>query len=233
MKTVIFSDTHLTTTFDHKKFLFLKQITKDADRIVIAGDFWEGLLHSYNEFLASDWKKLLTILAQKNTIYVVGNHDDEITKTKKKLNFANVYYDKYMFKQGTKRYIVHHGHQYPLSFHKKFLGLIDLDTLGRASRSWINGYIVIESLLTQLFGTHVLQRTYRKFNKELKALIAPIRKENDIFIFGHTHSAEIDLENGFVNTGFVRHGLGQYVEITDENIELKQYWYKNRFWKLK
>lgn len=232
MKTIVFSDTHLTVTFDHKKFLFLQKIIKNADKVIIAGDFWEGLLHSSDEFLTSDWKKLLDLLAQKNTIYVVGNHDDEITKKRKKLTFAKVYYDRYTFKQGSKRYIVHHGHQFPLSFHKKFLGLIDLDFLGRSYKSWIHIYVLVEKTLTQLFGTYVLQRIYRQFNKELKKIIASTRQENDIFIFGHTHSAEIDLENGFVNTGFVRHGLGQYVEITDDNIELKQYWYEKPFWKL-
>lgn len=229
MKTIIFSDTHLEKKFDKETFVFLKKIISNADKVIISGDFFEGLLFSFEEFLNSEWKPLFELLKTKETIYVVGNHDEEVRDKNLTISFAKTYKQRYIFNQGGKRYIVHHGHQYDLSFHKGF-GFVDLNKLGHTFKIWLHFYIVSEKILTRAFGKLLLQNAYKKFNRELKSFIQKEAKENDIFIFGHTHAAEIDLENKFINTGFIRHGLGQYVEITDKPY-LREIWYKKPFWK--
>lgn len=225
MRTIVFSDTHLEKNFDSKKFTFLKNIIEDTDRIIIAGDFWEGSLLSLDEFLASEWQQLFSLLATKETIYIIGNHDKELRKTKRKLFFANVYPEKYIFQHMGKNFIVQHGHQYPLSFHTLFGGKVDLNKSFKNPAQMVQKYIIIESFLTRTFGTHVLQRLYKKFNRELKKFLLLEQRNEDFFIFGHTHAAELDIKNNFANTGFVRHGLGQYILITDDTISLQQTWY--------
>ena len=62
MKILVFSDTHLSSTFEEKKFNLLKEIISRADRVIINGDFWEGYLISFKEFLDSRWKELFPLL---------------------------------------------------------------------------------------------------------------------------------------------------------------------------
>lgn len=70
MKTLIFSDTHLTKKFDLKKFLFLKRIIESADQVIINGDFWDSWFSDFNGFLKSGWKDLFHSLKEKETIYI-------------------------------------------------------------------------------------------------------------------------------------------------------------------
>ncbi len=53
MKTLIFSDTHLTNKPDPKRMAFLKKIINEADRVIINGDFWDGVFISFDQFLSS------------------------------------------------------------------------------------------------------------------------------------------------------------------------------------
>ncbi|KUK82735.1 MAG: Metallo-dependent phosphatase, partial [Microgenomates bacterium 39_6] len=75
MKTLIFSDTHLTDRLDPKKMAFLKKIINKADQVIINGDFWDGAFISFDQFLSSPWQELFSLLKKKQTIYIYGNHD--------------------------------------------------------------------------------------------------------------------------------------------------------------
>ena len=70
MKTLIFSDTHLKTKFEQKKFNFLSNIIDDADAIIIAGDFWDGYYCSFDEFVNSEWSALFPLLKEKKAINI-------------------------------------------------------------------------------------------------------------------------------------------------------------------
>ena len=69
MSIVIFSDTHLYK-FDPKKYNFLKKIISKAEKVIINGDFCEGFLMTFTEFVNSPWNKLFTSLRKKNNIYI-------------------------------------------------------------------------------------------------------------------------------------------------------------------
>lgn len=58
MKILVFSDIHLST-FDLKKYRFLKQIIHNSDRVIINGDFIDDWLISGEEFLKSKWRSLM------------------------------------------------------------------------------------------------------------------------------------------------------------------------------
>jgi len=75
MKYIIFSDTHLGKDYEEKRALFLKEVIKDCDKVIIAGDFWEGLQITFDQFINSPWKELFPYLKKKNTVYIYGNHD--------------------------------------------------------------------------------------------------------------------------------------------------------------
>ena len=76
MKYLVFSDTHLTPKFDHRKFSVLKEAIDQADRAVICGDFWEGFGNSFDDFVSSKWSEtLFPLLKKKKTVYLYGNHD--------------------------------------------------------------------------------------------------------------------------------------------------------------
>ena len=50
-------------------------------------------------------------------------------------------------------------------------------------------------------------------------------KENEILIVGHTHAAEFNLKERFVNTGMVKWGIGQYMIIEDGRMTPHEEWY--------
>ena len=206
-----------------QKFLFLKKLIKDADRIIINGDFWEGFTMTLEDLLQSEWKQLLELLTTKDTIYIVGNHDAQARNMHKHFPKMKLVNEKFVFKEGGKRYIVQHGHQYNLTFQRYLpLHLEDKPT----SFAWlVYTYISFERFMIRRLGTWPLQTTYRIFNRELKKAIKKEAKKNDIFIFGHTHAPEMDMVNQFANSGIVRHGLGQYLELTEKGLLLKEVWY--------
>lgn len=229
MKTIIFSDTHLTKKFDKRKFAFLKEIIQDADQVIINGDFWEGFTMLLEEFLNTEWKKLLILLGKKKTIYIIGNHDAQAKDMDHLFPGIRIKKDRYVFERKGKRYIVQHGDSYRLTF-QHFIPLHLNENPTRLA--WITqSYIFLENLIVRNFGKNLLQQTYRVFNNELKRQLKKEAQKDDIFIFGHTHAAEIDLANQFANSGIIRHGLAQYLELTEEGLSHKEVWYHPPLWR--
>lgn len=74
--TLVISDTHLGK-YDRKMDLFLRNLIKDYDRIILNGDFYDCWLVSFEEFISSEYSELFKILKSKETIYIYGNHDSE------------------------------------------------------------------------------------------------------------------------------------------------------------
>lgn len=220
MRIIVFSDTHLHKRLDKSKFNFLKKIILKADKVIIAGDFWESTIMSFDEFISSPWKDLFPLLKNKNTVYVYGNHDKKTSSDKRVSLFSILQTEQYTFVENGKTFIVEHGDKLSskiaqlkivqpirsLFYTKFFIFLIHTKT---------------ENLLTILFGKQVLQILFKFYNNKIKKTISK-KYKNSILICGHTHAAEIDLKHNFVNTGIIRHGFGQYVEINNGKISLKQ-----------
>ena len=110
MKTLVISDTHLDTTFDEKKYAFLRSIIERADRVILNGDFWEGITISFDDFIKSEWKSLFPLLKQKQTIYLYGNHDRKEYNDERVQLFSAAQGDSHILKEENTTYHIQHGH---------------------------------------------------------------------------------------------------------------------------
>jgi predicted phosphodiesterase len=90
MKILVISDVHLDNAFEKPKYRFLKKIIRRADRVIINGDFWDGYLVKFQQFIQSPWKSLFPLLKSKKTIYIYGNHDKKILSDKHTALFSDI-----------------------------------------------------------------------------------------------------------------------------------------------
>jgi UDP-2,3-diacylglucosamine pyrophosphatase LpxH len=222
MKTLIISDLHLTKQFDKNKFDFLKKIVLDSDKVIIAGDFWDSFKCSYKKFIDSRWNELFPFLKEKDCVYLYGNHDPK-NKSDDRLNrFSNIQKYSYSFKSGSRNFIVCHGNKLSLDGQKK----IKNKTI---SRSWefaklifLILYIILERLYLEKAIIYFSKGNFYKLvkfqNKRMK--FNSKRPESKFLICGHSHIPELDLENMYVNTGFINFGLAHYVIVEKGKIKL-------------
>ncbi len=219
MKTLVFSDTHLCTIFEPKKFEFLKQLITEADRVIINGDFWDGFLTSFNDFINSPWKQLFPLLKTKQTVYVFGNHDRSYYTDPNVNLFSTHQTTQYVLKEGSKIFVFEHGNRLFPSFDETFkIPKSILRLCARTQRVIEKIFIRTTKKSMRLLGV--------LFNKRLKIKLKTLEQSyNTIHIFGHTHFAEYDPDHNFLNTGFIQHGLAQYAFIENNHITPKEEWY--------
>ena len=211
MKILVFSDSHLTDKFEEKKFLFLKKIISQSDLVIINGDFWDGYLTTFDQFISSDWNRLFPLLKLKKTIYIFGNHDRESYMDRKASIFSDIQTYSYRLKLNGINFVFEHGHrQYPTLDEKLPRSLNKFSTK-------IVGFI--------LQNISLLQFILKRANRIIKRKIQNKIRKNDVFVCGHSHYAEFDLKNRFINTGFIENGLAKYLLIDDEKIITKEEWY--------
>lgn len=218
MKTLIISDLHLTPQFDLKKFEFLLEIIQSADQVIINGDFWEGLLFSFDDFINSDWKQLFPLLKAKQTIYIYGNHDKKNLSDDRVNMFSVEQKMRHRLYVGELVFVIVHGHQFNPFFNRIFhpikLPLFVLKAL-----------MIHERRLLTLFKNNYIKLHYRVYNKEIKGKIKNRLRKNEFLICAHTHAAELDTANKFINTGLIDHGLAQYLIVDNEEIQLHSAYY--------
>ena len=214
MKVLIFSDTHLTSCFEKKKFQYLQRIISSADRVIINGDLWDGFLISFQDFYQSEWKKLFPLLKQKDTIYLFGNHDEQHLNNLKLLGeFSQKTAQTYSFQDSGIQYIIEHGHRiFPTE-----LGCENVES--KIFRSKVMLWGMAEKLLACIFGQSY-QILLKKNNTILKKSYTYTSPEKIFHIFGHTHCSEVDSQKNFINTGIIRHGLGQYMMIENGKVSI-------------
>lgn len=216
MKTIIFSDVHLTKKFDKKKYLFLKNIINDADHVIINGDFWDHYITRFDQFVKSEWKRLFPDLKNKGAVYVFGNHDRKKWTNKNVSLFSEIQTEQYEFKNGSNNLIIEHGNKIIPSLDEKRIAKFSIRPINFAAAKTRNAL--------ERVGLYVLGNKYfkieKKANKKLKKHSLKNLKPHEILVCGHTHLAEFDLKNKFINTGLIRHGIGQYIKIENEKIEL-------------
>lgn len=219
MKTLIFSDTHLSLPFEEKKYNFMRGIIEPADQVIINGDFWENNEISFKRFVASPWKNLFPLLKQKNTIYIYGNHDTERSMDKNTALFSDIQTYRHTMKLKDKELVIEHGnrlHPYIgdyVQWKKQWQGTIT------------KPYSQVEYLMVRKTGKLYLKLLNERKNKHIKKRVKGELKDNQIYICGHTHYAEVDKSSRFINSGIIRHGLGQYLVVDSNGIAAKEEWY--------
>lgn len=214
MRTVIFSDTHLSAHFEPKKFAFLVKIIQSADQVIINGDFWDSFLTSFEAFMASPWQQLFPFLKAKKAIYIYGNHDPMPLNDERVNQFSDQQLLELQLEVGGRRYLIEHGDSFNLLFQqwdKSWWGKIIFNLPGM-----LKFLLFAEWLCAKLITPYFSQKRFQRFNEEVKQKIENKLAANEILVCGHTHSAEVDLAHHFVNHGMVRNGLAHYAVITDD-----------------
>jgi len=217
MNTLIFSDTHLGPVFEEKKFNFLKKRIEEADQVIINGDFWEGYLYSFDQFVTSPWSLLFPYLKNKNTVYIYGNHDKEIQSSQKTNLFSSVQTSRYTQKLNGHSLVFEHGN--------RLWNMRDAE-VKRNTKVELATYISdkIERILTRNY-TKYKKHLLSPFNNTIKSKLRKELKPNEIYLCGHTHLAEFNMKEQFINSGIVKHGVAQYLEISGTTVTPKEEWY--------
>lgn len=220
MKTLVFSDSHLETVIEEKKYRFLENLITEADRVIINGDFWDGFFVSFSEFVDSPYRTLFPLLKKKKTIYLTGNHDSPDLLDSRTSLFAEKTVDKYEMIVGKKKFVFQHGDKQIPIFQT------EIPVLEKHRRLIARSLDNMEYYIVRHLGKPVSRMIQGGLNNTIKKTIKTQINKEDIFICGHTHLAEFSLPEQFVNSGMVNHGLGQYLIIENDTIVAKEEWYQ-------
>lgn len=214
-KLLIFSDTHLTHKFDQKKFTFLKNLIENADQVIINGDFWDNAFTTFDKFVNSKWQDLFPILKDRNTIYLYGNHDLP-HQTDERVNLFSIkQVEEYKIKIGKYLLSIAHGHKHSrfTRFWYKFFG--NYPKLLRYISLPMGFIFELNEFLTRKTNKSL----FSIFNRTNKSKVAKYMAYNEVFIAGHTHAPEFNLDRKYINLGFIRQGFASYVVATADNIQ--------------
>jgi predicted phosphodiesterase len=214
MKTLIFSDTHLTNRFEPEKYVFLKKIISSTDKVIINGDFWDGLSITFQDFIESKWRQLFPLLKQKQTVYIYGNHDlPEMCDWRVNL-FSVKQANEYYAYTNPKKLIIRHGHQYTSSIQKVFKNQKTIKILN-------NLHEELEYRIIKTFGRSFFRYgLYRSFTNSMHRYARRNMKDGEVLVCGHSHNAVFKPEKKYINSGLIRHGLAQYLLIENKKIRL-------------
>lgn len=224
MKTLIISDTHLSDDFEQKKFDFLYQLFSEADHIIINGDLWEGEEITFSHFLESRWKGLFPLLKQKKAVYLYGNHDKKPRSNERVSVFSAQQGFQYVLPFSKYRLYIEHGHEL-VSFEKEYKALLLISKiLGRRIFSKIFNLVELTWIFLSLEG---IESHHQKFNRYIKKNWKNgSSKPTDLLIIGHVHAPDFDLEHQFINGGYIKHGIAQYIVIEDNTLLLLKQHYR-------
>ncbi len=222
MKILVFSDTHLTNVFDAARFEAMTKMIAEVDQVIINGDFWDGYIIKFNEFVESGWNQLFPLLKQKNAVYVHGNHDRaELTDERVSL-FSVLETHEHRLRVGEYEYIFTHGHLISPSFDGGKRFKIDKWQFGNRRLIAKLGAMItlfMENLSTRLFGVavfHVGGTHNIKFKRWAKHRLEPHQR----IVCGHSHTAEVNNRRGFYNSGAWNYGAISCLLISEEGVEL-------------
>lgn len=213
MKTIIFSDTHLTDRFDHKTYDYLVRILTPADKVIINGDFWDADITTFDLFINSRWKELFKLLKEKKSLYLYGNHDAEKFSDERVNLFSAEQKKQHLMKVGKHTLRIEHGDLIiPLG--------PDIAYPTNMINYWYNRiYGWIEHLGSWIFGRYFFI-PYSFFSRKAKKWTVANLSSDEILVMGHLHRAEHVPKKYYINHGIIRHGIGQYILIEDDKLEL-------------
>ena len=198
MKTIILSDTHLTTSFDERKFKVLKSVIEEGDKIIINGDFWDGFFCTFEQFTNSKWNQLFPLLKSRNTIYLYGNHDTNEMMNDKIEDFSNKQTKSTFLDTQDKQLVITHGHN-----------------IINNPRS--NLVSIIGDMCANIVGPS-FYRISSYANVRMKTFAKSHMNDHRILVSGHSHLFEFSPKESFINLGVINHGWAQYVIVDNGKI---------------
>lgn len=198
MKTLIFSDSHLTDKFDQELFDYISNLVKDVDQVILNGDFWDGYLTTFDSFVNSEWSKLFPLLKEKKTIFIFGNHDEMKFMDERVNLFSDQQLNFHEFKSGEKSIYVAHGHLIAPTYN-------ELPLLGYPiyMRTIYSGLVFLREKYS-IFDNFLLlferKKTVRQI-KQLTKFATQNFKKNRVMIFGHIHVPLVKKSNNLIIMG--------------------------------
>lgn len=201
-KWLVFSDTHLNHKFDEDKFNFLQSLIANHDRVLINGDFWDYFETSFDRFVDSKWNQLFPLLKEKQAVYIHGNHDPEWLMDERVNLWSDEYTDKFSLKYGENNYLFEHGHVQVNAFDYFHPWAVNMVTKTLA-RQYYPFWKIFR-------GERIIER-FKHQNEELKQWKQQQLGKEVILVTGHTHYPEESEQENYINTGWIRFGMGDYL----------------------
>ena len=215
---LVISDLHLGSFYSKEESLceMIEQI--EFDELILAGDIIDFIkIPTFTKRTI----KFIEALKKKGKpiVYIIGNHDINLTEFEGETISGIKFVDKYQFDYADRTYRVMHGHQFDT-------GIVTW----RFSMKIIS---VFQDMLERWFRWDLATWLVNKKHKKRKLTrvwdILEWNKEADVFIMGHTHIPEaviwIDEDENiktYVNTGdWIDHQT--YAIIKDGQIRLRKW----------
>jgi predicted phosphodiesterase len=214
MRTIVFSDTHLTDDFDQVQCDYIVKLVQSVDQVILNGDFWDGYLSKYEDFSRS-WQPLLSALASANTLYIPGNHDRLEWISGKASAFAKVHDREVRLQLGETCYRIQHGHKIAHEFDDRHLTL----THFFARLYWIVVWLRKNWLLGGLLRLHE-QFVSNVLEKQLLLYARKHAAQSECFIFGHTHLTTNLPEQHYLNPGISTNRVFRYISIDEQGYRI-------------
>jgi len=206
MKTLVFSDSHLTHRFSQRTFNYLVELFNEVDRIIINGDLWDGYLTRFDRFYNSKWNNLFPLLKKKKAIYIYGNHDRAEYSDTRVHEFSDIQVNQFELSLPGITFHIQHGHFICPTWEMRF-PFIPWRWLG------INyGSHGLQKLLYAYLHLPP-QRLSRVMNRKMRLFAKKYLRNDTVLVCGHTHTQEKSKDGRFINTGLMTHGLAQYMII--------------------
>ncbi len=202
---LIFSDTHLTHTFDRPKFEYLKKRISEVDQVIINGDFWDYYLTTWDKFINSDWKALFPLLKSKKAIYIYGNHDQKSHSDERVNLFSVTQTYQYVLELPGKKLHIEHGHLIAPTLDLRFSKVRNKPVMWLAEKMEEYNVLFLSQMVVNFFA--------KRENKHMKEFLAKHLSPQDYLICGHTHFAEFRDGSRFINTGWIRYKTAQALQI--------------------
>lgn len=222
MKTLIFSDIHLTNKFDSQKFSYLKELIQQYDKVIINGDFWDSWFTTFDEFINSSWSSLFPLLLEKECIYIYGNHDPKEKCDSRVAQFSIIAINSYDLKIEKEIYHLEHGHFILEGKKSRFLENYHSFVYGAGKTKF--GWIIYNLLhLGEILGYKILGTRYMtnaKVGKENNKILKQNSPKDCFLVCSDTHCAELDTGRKFANTGCIQYGKASYIAIEDGKLGL-------------
>ena len=210
---LVISDIHFTTKFNRKLFETLKILISSSDRVILNGDFWEGLAISFDDFLRSEWSRLFPLLKQKETIYVYGNHDCKILSDNRVSLFCDKAVNEYHLDTQNQNYLFNHGHDFLFPKHPTNKDYKKLKNAGRLiTRLDLAKSALIQNVVFRMFGPRILPSIINYIPAKTRNSIG---NPGYLLVCGHTHRPYYNQKKSLIDIGFFNYGWANYLVIDD------------------
>jgi predicted phosphodiesterase len=222
MKTLVFSDTHLTNRFEEQKYEFLTKIISTHDHVIINGDFWDSWLTNFDSFIKSKWNKIFTLLREKNTIYIHGDHDPSERCDQRTSYFASQSVHSHIYKSPQKQFYLEHGHHFMKNKREKYIELFfklqNFILKSHLSKPWCQFIDSLESIAHTALSPRAFSES--PIAKNLNKLMKKYKHKDLLWICGDSHYPEIDLSSNYANSGCIRYSYASYLTISKGSLSL-------------